>query len=245
MHGFVRFFIGAIGGLAASASKVMALDTDLLALALERGLVDEASSLKVTIFIFTPILMTIGGIVAWVTDESNRTKLLAIGCAAPAIIAPWTANPQMLSTPTQTSFLFPSFVGAAKANSHNIIETTSESRFIKGVKVLFGVESIADNRYWVIVGSSKNYVSACNQVNQINSKNINAKAFIGSREIGNPYYPIIVGGPTAYYPFKKAALLKKEMTTFEYIPHNIYLSNNKSRLSQPIAKPPNGIPICQ
>src|SRR5438552_3264601 len=92
MNGFARLGIGMAGGLAAAASKVLALDISRLNQVIDQGSIAGLSDLRVTLFIFAPILIFLGGLIAWATDESNRMKLLAIGCAAPALIAPWTSG---------------------------------------------------------------------------------------------------------------------------------------------------------
>ena len=85
MNTLVRIFAGLAGGLAAAASKILALDVPQLAQFTSTGRLDEMDELRVTIFIFTPILMFLGAIIAWASQENNRMKLLALGAAAPAL----------------------------------------------------------------------------------------------------------------------------------------------------------------
>ena len=230
MNGAGRFFIGVLGGLAASASKVLALDVERLGRLVETGNFENMSDLLGTIYIVTPILMFLGGLIAWASAENHRMKLLAIGCAAPAMIAPWTAAKL---DPMKTSFL-PEMVSSAYAQTKP--DTRQSGTYVTGLKALLGLENPRNNRYWVIVGSRTDLAEARKYAAQINAIDPNMKAFVGEKRPGNDFYPIIVGGPEAFYPLDKANELKDRATKISIVPDNAYLSNYVTPLPRPVAR---------
>ncbi|WEZ83341.1 hypothetical protein P6U16_00060 [Rhizobium sp. 32-5/1] len=86
-------FIGSLGGLAAVVTKLLALDAVVLSTLLSADEFTKAASLKAMIFIQAPLLMFLGAVIACMMDESVRMKVFAIGVSAPALIAPWLAQP--------------------------------------------------------------------------------------------------------------------------------------------------------
>jgi hypothetical protein len=230
MNGAGRFFIGVLGGLAASTSKVLALDVERLGHLVETGNFENMSDLLGTIYIVTPILMFLGGLVAWASAENHRMKLLAIGCAAPAMIAPWTT---VKAEPLQIGFM-PEMVTSAYAQTQ--VETKQTGTYVKGLRALFGLERPGDNRYWVVVGSRKDLGEARKYASEINAIDPSMKAFVGEKRPGNDMYPIIVGGPEAFYPLDKANQLKDRAMKISIVPEDAHLSNYVTPLPRPQAR---------
>ncbi|MBO6919078.1 MAG: hypothetical protein JJ858_11650 [Rhizobiaceae bacterium] len=225
MNGISRAFIGLMGGFAAATSKILALDVARLGQFVETGNLDDLSELRVTIYIFTPLLMLLGGIVAWASSEEQRMKLLAIGCAAPALLAPWTAGDLTKSTgPVLGSYSIVTPAFAEETGGSSKIST-----FSAGVKALFGADEIKTQNYWVIVGSYKDEVEAGTYVAEINKSDPSLDAFVGKRKPDNEYYPIIVGGTDGYLPFNEATALREEAIKNPIIPEDSYLSNFPDR----------------
>src|SRR5215210_3442260 len=87
-----KIVLGALGGLAAVLTKFLGQDY--------ANIVEHASNLtdaqiesyKVGYIILTPILMFLGALVAWASDERKRFKLIALAIAAPALITTWAGG---------------------------------------------------------------------------------------------------------------------------------------------------------
>lgn len=222
-----RFIVGCLGGLAAALSKVLALDTERLAVLFYSADAAAVNDLRVTIFIFTPILIFLGGIVGWVSDEAHRLKLLAIGCSAPALLAPWTTG----QLDTAVGPLIAS-VGIAPAYAQVEPSPPEANKFATGLSVLLGFTSVEDQRYWVIVGSDPNLDQAKAFAEAINATAPQLDAFVGSRMPGNENYAVIVGGTDAYLPYSAAESLRKKATGLPIIRSDAYLSSFPDR--QPV-----------
>lgn len=229
MHGLNRFAIGALGGFVAAASKVLALDANRLAQLFSEGQADEIAALKATIFITAPLLILLGGIVGWATSEVVPLKLLAIGCSAPALVAPWTTG-NINSTAGQEALLeVPAFVSTAFAED-NTTQAAPGVSIGTGLKVLFGLESPQTQNYWVIAGSHTSEDEAQSYADQINAMDPSLEAFVGNRISGNEYYPVIVGGVDGYLPLAEAQTLLDEARELPIIPNSAYLSAYADRV---------------
>jgi len=219
MSDIARFLIGCLGGMAAALSKVLAIDIGQFAAFLKAADATGVDELRVTILIFTPILMVLGGIVGWVSGESHRVKLLAIGCSAPALLAPWTAG--QLSSAAQP------LVAAITVSSVHAQSEPSEPKendFVTGLSVLLGLKSVETQHYWVVVGSETNIAGAMAYAEEINRHAPELDAFVGSKMPGNDYYAVIVGGPEAYLPYKEAEALRRKAVAEGVVNSSAYLS---------------------
>lgn len=219
-----RFILGCLGGLAAALSKVLALDTERLAVLFYAADATAVNDLRVTIFIFTPILMFLGGIVGAVSGETHRMKLLAIGCSAPALLAPWTTGElSSAARPLVASIgITPAF-----AQVEQVRQPSND--FATGLAVLLGITSVEDQRYWVIVGSEPKLDQAKALAAAINATAPQLEAFVGSRMPGNENYAVIVGGTDAYLPYAAAESLRKQAVSLPIIPSDAYLSSFSDR----------------
>ncbi len=83
----MRVVIGMLGGMAALCTKFLAHDYSVLANYLSQNRHVDALNMGIGYAILGPILIFLGGLLAWVNEsETSRMKLLAIGVAAPALI---------------------------------------------------------------------------------------------------------------------------------------------------------------
>lgn len=233
IRGINRFLIGALGGFAAWLSKLLALDAATLGQLVEHQLWVQAAELKVSIFVILPVLVFLGALVAWLTEESMRMKLFAIGVSAPAIIAPWTAKSVLpeVAMIEQFGFVQPAIAqsGAAPTNSG----------VGEGLKFLFGftpAPNPATQRYWVIVGSHRDLDEAFAGAKAVNNRDPRLNAFVGNRAPDNPFFPVIVGGPGGFLPLKEARKLKAYVDSLGVAKGGSYLSAFADRL------PANGVP---
>lgn len=228
MSGLNRFAIGALGGFVAATSKVLALDAGRLAQLFSEGQADEIAALKATIFITSPLLILLGGIVGWATSERVPMKLLAIGCSAPALVAPWTTGNVNSSPPRQAFFEVPALVSTAFAQDTK--QAAPGNAIGTGLKVLFGLESPQTQKYWVVASSHKSEAEAQAYADQINRIEPSLQAFVGKRVPGNDFYPVLVGGPDGYLPLAQANALLEKAKALPIVPGSAYLSAYADRL---------------
>jgi hypothetical protein len=82
-----RILIGMLGGVAALCTKFLAHDYSVIATYIIEHRNTDAANLGIGYIILGPILVFLGGLLAWVAaGETSRMKILAIGIAAPALI---------------------------------------------------------------------------------------------------------------------------------------------------------------
>jgi len=227
-----RVIIGALGGFAAALSKILALDTQTLAMLLAYQDFVAAQDLRVMVFIHTPILVLLGSLVAYMAEETVRMKIFAIGISAPAIIAPWLASvpPVAQEQEPKRAGLFEVIVPSAYAQSAEIEDRASR---LDALKYLFTGKVESPKRFWVIVGSYQDLEEAREQVERINDDDPQLQAFVGQRQEDNPYYPVIVGGEDAYLPLDEARQLQNGVERTGLVKES-YLSSYENRLP-PIA----------
>jgi hypothetical protein len=136
-----RILIGMLGGVAALCTKFLAHDYSVLANYLSENRYVDALNLGIGYAILGPILVFLGGLLAWVNEgESNRMKLLAIGVAAPALITT-AAGTGGAEGSNRTAFLAP-FDELAISSAH--AGSLDDGRFQiaqgigQGIKSFFG-----------------------------------------------------------------------------------------------------------
>jgi hypothetical protein len=204
--------VGAIGGLVAAISKMLAIDAPELLSAINRGLDGEVTDAGAALFITTPLLVMLGAIVCAFIEEDKALKVLAIGCSAPALVAPWTSGsvkPSQLSA----SNTFVSSAYAQSGNQSQIAQSGfSLSDRIEALSYAFGIKKIEDKKYWVIVGSFKSYEDAKEKAQQINKLSPELNALATGRRPGNQYYPVIVGGQNGPLKLDEARNLATQAT---------------------------------
>ncbi|MCV6546337.1 MAG: hypothetical protein OIF56_03465 [Cohaesibacter sp.] len=232
MSAITRVLAGALGGLIATASKILAMDIGQLDAFLMSGDFEAASQLRVTLYIICPILVFLGAALAWASRETKPMTLLSIGCAAPALIAPWTTGNLAGQPSGGQAWNGPAIVSSAYAQE-SADQITQDTGKVSAFQYLFGLKDESDLRYWVIVGSYKDLQKAYDYRDVLNEADPTIKAFVGKQKPGNPYYPIIVGGEQAFLPIDEAKALKEKAQTIPIVPGDVYLSNYAGRLPQP------------
>ena len=233
IHWIERTAIGIMGGLAAAASKVIGLDAQIAAALVDWDMFSSAHELKVMILIHTPILMALGGMLAYMIEENVRIKVFAIGVSAPALITPWLSNPVVkpLDEMRADSGWF-ELAPMAWANDQPGASTPTSSR-LEGLEYLlkFNTSDDPSRRYWVIVGSHKDINEANKQVAAIKAAAPELQPFVGLRKENNPFYPVIIGGTRAFLPLKQARDLEKLATSLgDLAPAGAYLSDYPNRV---------------
>ena len=233
MNGINRAIVGGLGGLAAWLSKLLALDIAMLGQLVDQQLWVQAAELKVNIYIFLPVLIFLGSLIAWMTEEKERFKLFAIGVSAPAILAPWLAKASIseMAMIDRMSIVSPAYAGA--------VSQDPRGAFSDGFKVLLGITEIpnpAEERYWVIIGSHVDLDRAFLQADDVNRNYPQLKAFVGNRAPGNPFFPVVLGGNEGYLTFKDATKLRNYANSIGISKGSGYLSSYPDRL--PFNGPP-------
>lgn len=233
IHWIERTAIGIMGGLAAAASKVIGLDAQIAAALLDSKMFGSAHDLKVMILIHTPILMALGGMLAYMIEENVRIKIFAIGVSAPALITPWLSSPVVkpLEDLRAESGWF-ELAPTAWANDHAGATTPTSGR-LEGLEYLlkFNTNDDPSRRYWVIVGSHTDISEANKQVAAIKAVAPELQPFVGLRKENNRFYPVIIGGTRAYLPLKQARDLQKLATSLgDLAPSGAYLSDYPNRV---------------
>lgn len=108
-----KVLVGALGGMSAVCVKFLGQDYTTL---VEQGAnlsADQLFAFKIGYGVLTPILIFLGAVLAWVSEESNRLKLLAIGIAAPALITTWSGGTKPADAAPQISM---NIISSAYAN---------------------------------------------------------------------------------------------------------------------------------
>lgn len=228
-----RIFIGALGGLAAWLSKLLALDADALSQLVRHELWLQADEMKVSVFIILPVLVFLGALIAGLTDENLRLKLFAIGVSAPAIIAPWTAKSVL------PGFAELEALGVTAAYAQTVDQRQQQRGIVDGVKILFGFTPIPrpeEQKYWVIASSHADLDEAFRAAAEINARDPELDAFVGNRMPDNPLYPVIVGGKDGYQSVDQAKLLQEQADKLGLTKQGSYLSSYAERF------PEGGVP---
>jgi hypothetical protein len=203
MSTFTQILIGALGGLAAVCAKFLGQDYQTTLVLVVENNSTEIFQIGVGYAIVTPILMFLGGLLGWASRETQPLKLIAIGVAAPGLITTWsgTSDISKLSTgePKRAGiFEMLSPVTPALAQEFAQVETTppiaiqSEGKVLqRGLQTFFNLTP--EPKFWVIVGSFTDREQASALAGRINAEAPQMDAFVGLRQPGNPYYPVIVG----------------------------------------------------
>ena len=195
-----RVFIGAIGGLSAVLVKFLGQDYATIIENFSNLTADQILCYKFAYIILTPILMFLGAVVAWVSDERKRIKLFALAIAAPALVTTWSGGHKGDAVSGAAfQWAWPSTAYADKTmdqlkkdSPDAASEKTTMDMIKGGVGVFFGYGK-APERYWVIVGSFKKQDDARKFADEINRSDKNLGAWIGLKIPPNDFYPVIVG----------------------------------------------------
>lgn len=196
-----KVFIGAMGGLSAVCVKFLGQDYTTM---IEQGAnltADQWFAFKVGYGVLTPILIFLGAILAWVSEESSRVKLLAIALAAPAMITTWSGGAKSSNHVASLNFGIISNAHADEQREQGFllspVDPTHRSNkslwtaTLDGVKIFFGYGKDIKH-YYVVAGSFKSREDALAHSNAINDRDSDYHAFVGART-ANDYYPVLLG----------------------------------------------------
>ena len=224
-----KIVLGALGGLAAVLTKFLGQDY--------ANIVEHASNLtdaqiesyKVGYIILTPILMFLGALVAWASEERKRFKLVALAVAAPALITTWAGGTkgQKLASFDLIAPAYAQPVAARNVRSNAAAPEPERGAWDKvqsGVGIFFGYGR-DPQRYWVIVGSYKDKDAAQKFADALNKGSPDLHAWVGLRLPDNPYYPVIVG---EYALLSEAKVLKQRALSSKLV-KEAYLSADRNR----------------
>lgn len=235
MSNIERVVIGALGGLAAVMVKFLGQDYATVVAQAANLTADQIAAYKIGYGLLTPILMFLGGFVAWTSEERKRLKLVALAVAAPALITTWSGGTKpdyMASTdlliapayaqPTGGQALpapAPTSTRPATPEQKSVLDQVKE-----GIGVFFGYGK-EPKRYWVIVGSYQKRGDAQRFADKVNSEDRSLNAWVGVRVPPNDFYPVIVGG---YSTLSEAKALKEKALATDAVTQ-AYLSTGAKR----------------
>jgi len=235
MNNYEKAAIGAAGGFAAVAVKFLGQDFDLVVESFPAWSETKKQSLLIGYMMLTPILMFLGALIAWASEEIKRLKLLAIAIAAPAMITTWSGGERPVNGFAVTSFWVSTAVAdeidfehdtgykVLKDSELNANLPTSE-RLKQGIGLFFGYGK-TDKQYRVIVGSFKDRGEAEEFVLSINDEDASLAAFVGLRIPPNEHYPVFVGKLTH---LEGAIELKQQVVSIEAV-GQAYVAENSSQ----------------
>ena len=217
-----KIVLGALGGLAAVLTKFLGQDYANIVEHAANLTADQVLSYKIGYLILTPILMFLGALVAWASDERKRFKLIAIAVAAPALITTWAGG-----TKSQHLASFELIAPAYAQPVRTAVEPGDKGAWDKiqsGVGIFFGYGR-DPQRYWVIVGSYRERDAAQKYAEALNHERPDLRAWVGKRLPDNEYYPVIVGD----YSLLSEANALKEKALASRLVKGAYLSANPNR----------------
>lgn len=225
--------LGALGGLSAVLVKFLGQDYAIVVKSAANLTADQVLNFQIAYGVLTPILVFLGGFVAWISDEKNRTKIVALAISAPAMITTWAGGEKGGPPPGPSAFLVssayaqtvdPAKTGIKVAKPDTVTEQSAWERVQSGVGVFFGYNK-EPSKYWVIVGSYKDRNAAQQFADKINAEDATLNAWIGVKVPPNNYYPVIVG---TYSYLSEAKELQKRALATQTI-KDAYLSSGAQR----------------
>jgi len=195
-----KILIGAVGGLAAVCVKFLGQDYTTI---LHQGAnltADQWFAYQIGYGVLTPILIFLGMVLAWVSDESSRVKLLAIAIAAPAMITTWSGGVKSDNVDLASFSIISTAHAAEPQNKKTTLlpvdptirsEKTWWSAVADGVKMFFGYGKEI-NSFYVVAGSFKSQEQAFAHSKAINNRDKSYQAHVGPKTSNN-YYPVLLG----------------------------------------------------
>ena len=203
---FEKVFLGVAAGLVSVLSKFMAHDYDNIARNFANLTADQVLNYQVGYGILTPILMIMGGFVAWVSDEPNRIKLVALAISAPALITTWAGGEKRAAVAVTDIFVASAYAQQAGApavrpdssmparfDPTQTRDIGTLDRVRQGVGTFFGYGK-EPPLYRVVVGSFASVDNARRYADEINRQNPGAPlASVAPPRPGNPNYAVVLG----------------------------------------------------
>lgn len=199
----MRFFVGACGGLAAVCVKFLGQDLAFVQQLAESGdPVSQAKlfSLAIAYGILTPMLMFLGGLIGWASEEKSRLKLLAMGVAAPALVTTWAGGSVSDETGTMVASrgavlgqLLPVTPAQAQEGKLQLAGGPSVG---EGVRLFFGVGK-GEPRYAVVVGEHGSMADAQRQLKRLEAESPGVAAYVEPAPSASTYR-VLVGDYPSY-----------------------------------------------
>jgi hypothetical protein len=215
MSMYERVFLGTLAGLMAVLCKFMAQDYPFLSRHASDVTAEQILNYQVGYGILTPILMILGGFIAWISDEHKRMKIAALAISAPALITTWAGggDPGAKVHARSASFISSAYAQQAPAGRPSPQTTQSIGaldRVQQGVGIFFGYGK-EPVKYRVVVGSYADREAAQKFAAQLNAQTQKSgtlpPAWVAERKPNNPHYPVVLGD---YTYLSKATAIKDE-----------------------------------
>ncbi len=201
MSNIEKAILGALGGFSAVLIKFLGQDYANVVAHASNLTADQLLAYKIGYGLLTPILMFLGGFIAWISDEQKRLKIVALAVAAPAMITTWAGGQKVESTSALQALLVPSAYAQSRDPAKEIINVenpdviTEKNTFHQiqnGIGVFFGYGN-QPSKYRVIVGSYKDMDAAQQFADKINAEDRTLNARVGPKSQPNDPYSVIVG----------------------------------------------------
>lgn len=197
-----RVVWGVLGGAAAVVTKLVSQDLYWVQVHLDTLQYVRIVNLAIIYILALIGLCFVGGLIAAATHENNRIKLLALAVAAPALFT--TAAGGTRPDYSRLRMASINFIQPAAA-----AETVQSARsqgisVTDGLKQFFGIGRDT-SRYRVVVGSYKDASEAAIIAERLKKAISNQPVYVGERQPGNEYYPVVIGG---FQPYPEASALK-------------------------------------
>lgn len=222
-----RVILGCIAGFVAVLSKFLAQDYVFVVANASNLTAEQILSYKIGYGLLTPILVLMGGFIAWVSEETKRMKVAALAISAPALVTTWAGGTKPSAVAYYDLFLQSAYAQDARSavtavhqdGPQSAKEVSTFEQIQKGVGVFFGYGK-EPVKYRVVVGSFEDRDEAQRFADKVNKENSRLNAWVAERRPGNKYFPVVVG---EYNYLSKANDLKKEALGTKSI-KNAYLS---------------------
>jgi hypothetical protein len=199
MSNLEKISIGALGGLSAVLVKFLGQDYATVVAQAANLSADQVLAYQVGYGLLTPILMFLGALVAWVSEERKRIKLMALAIAAPAMITTWSGGQKEAPGGSAAISIISNAVaqrrdadGMQPARPDVVTEKNLGGRVRDGVAAFFGYGK-APARYWVVVGAFANRAAAQQHADRINQRNPELAARVAAWTSIDGAVPVIVG----------------------------------------------------
>jgi hypothetical protein len=227
-----KVVLGGLGGLSAVLVKFLGQDYGTVVSNASNLTADQMVNYQVAYALLTPMLMFLGAFFAWITDETNRMKVVALAIAAPAMVTTWSGGQKgdlqaSLLLPVSSAYaqgVNPAKAGIPVEKPGTVTEQSTLGRIQSGIGVFFGYGK-EPKKYWVIVGSFKDRSKAQQFADKINAEDAMLNAWIGVKVPPNDYFPVIVG---TYSYLSEAKELQKRALATQSI-KDAYLSSGAQR----------------
>lgn len=211
-----RILVGSVSGIAASLVKYWTHDhTNVLNMISDKNW-DHVTTFLMGYGLGLTVLMVLGAIAAWISNETDIRKLFFIGLSAPALFAAGIAPAAPPTVPAEQRIEQKKNIGwidrwspissaYADAESEDLDTCVGDSSFSKGVKTFFGVAPPEYTKFRVIVWSTKDRKEALAKAKSVNAQDPSFAAFVARRRCDNEYFPVVIG---TYLPLDDARILK-------------------------------------